>query len=192
VVVLLHGLDRDLDDLRPIGDALVARGIGVLNLDLPGHGISSGAYWSDGTAAIGAATAFAEERGYGAIGFVADGLTCSILAGASVAATAAVLVDPLSCSESPPREDGWTAVPKVLIQDPRDEDVTAEVDEIVSKTRAWTLRVHLHRDEHRPRLDAPQIVATTAKFMLEQFAYAAARGGRSSAPAAEGSPDADD
>jgi hypothetical protein len=185
VVVLLHDYDRDLDDLRAVAHALAGAGLAVLNVDLPGHGISAGAYWTDGTAAVGAAAAFAQERGYGAVGLVAAGLSCSVLAGASVGATAAVLVDPLSCAESPPRDDVWTTVPSVLIQDPRDDAVTAEIDEIVAQTRAWTLRVHLHRDEQRPRLDAPQIVAATAKFMLEQFTYAAARQGRWSTPTVE-------
>jgi alpha-beta hydrolase superfamily lysophospholipase len=48
-VVLVHGAGGDRSSLAPEARALVARGIGVLTFDLPGHGESEGEiHWSTG------------------------------------------------------------------------------------------------------------------------------------------------
>jgi hypothetical protein len=194
--VLLHDIGSDLDSMRHLAGALVSAGIGVLNLDLPGHGISAGAYWADGSAAVEAAVEFAAGRGEGGVAVVAHGQSCALAAGAAVAPVAAVLIDPRGGDDAPSRQGSWNQVSTIFIRDPSDQAMTAEVDRTMAQMHAWTVRVDLHPsgaavDEPggTPRLAMPQITAMTAKFLLEQITYAAARSGRWSPEAAGGNGD---
>jgi hypothetical protein len=192
-VILVHDLGSDLDSMRHVSRALVSAGVGVLSLDLPGHGISAGDYWTHGSAAVEAATEYVADRGGGEVAVVAHGHSCAIAAGAAVAPVAAVLVDPRGGPDAPARQESWNTVSTVFIQDPLDELTIAEVDRTMAQMHAWTVRVDLHPNregvgeaEPPPRLAMPQVTGMTAKFLLEQFAYAAARSGRWSAPGAGG------
>jgi hypothetical protein len=194
--ILLHDLGSDLDSMRHVSRALVSAGVGVLSLDLPGHGISAGDYWTHGSAAVEAAAEYVAGRGGGEVAVVAHGHSCAIATGAAVAPVAAVLVDPRSGQDAPARQESWNTVSTVFIQDPLDEVMTAEVDRTMAQMHAWTVRVDLHPDretagdaEALPRLAMPQVTGMTAKFLLEQFAYAAARSGRWSPPGAGGGGD---
>jgi Alpha/beta hydrolase family len=196
-VILLHDLDLDLDSMRSLARSLASAGLAVLNVDLPGHGISAGSYWDDGVAAVEAAAAFCAERRSGRIAFVAHGHTCGLLAGADVRPIARVLVDPLPDDRAPTRLDCWTSVPTVVIQDPLDPVASAEVDRIIGEAHAWNLRVHLHpsRDEADGRSGSdrpatPQVVGMASKFLLEQLTYATAREAPESWKSADGGVDA--
>jgi hypothetical protein len=194
--VLLHDLGSDLDSMRHLARTLVSAGIGVLNLDLPGHGISAGGYWADGSAAVEAAVEFVADRGEGGVAVVAHGHSCALAAGAAVAPVAAVLIDPRTDDDAPTRQASWNTVSTVFIRDPGDEAMTAEVDQTMAQTHAWTVRVDLHpsraavgEPDGTARLAMTQITAMTAKFLLEQITYAAARSGRWSSEAAGGNGD---
>jgi hypothetical protein len=196
-VILLHDLGSDLDSMRHVGRVLVSAGLGVLNLDLPGHGISAGDYWTHGAAAVEAAAEYASGRGGGEVAVVAHGHSCALSAGAAIAPVAAVLVDPRAGHDAPARQESWNTVSTIFIQDPLDAVVTAEVEHTMAQMHAWTVRVDLHPNreavgssEPLPRLAMPQISGMTAKFLLEQLAYAAARSGRWSPPGAGGDVDA--
>ncbi|HET8664914.1 MAG TPA: alpha/beta fold hydrolase [Nocardioides sp.] len=184
-VVLLHDLGSDLDSVRHLRQVLVSAGLEVLRLDLPGHGLSAGEYWTHGTAAVEAAVQYASERGAGDVAVVAHGHSCSLATGAVVAPVAAVLIDPRSGDAAPLRQESWNRVSTIFIQDPLDEVTNAEVDRTMAQMHAWTVRVDLHpnrevvgHDGPLARLAMPQVTGMTAKFLLEQLAYAAARSRR--------------
>jgi pimeloyl-ACP methyl ester carboxylesterase len=195
--ILLHDFGSDLDSMRHVARALVSAGVGVLSLDLPGHGISAGEYWTHGAGAVEAAAEYASSSGSGEVAVVAHGHSCALATGAAVAPVASVLIDPRAGEDAPARQESWTTVPTIFIQDPRDEVTTGEVERTMAQMHAWTVRVDLHPSreavgdsEPLPRLAMPQITVMTAKFLLEQFAYAAARSGRWSPRGAEGGGDA--
>lgn len=184
-VVLLHDFGSDLDSMRHLRQVLLSAGLGVLRLDLPGHGVSAGEYWMHGRAAVEAAVQYASECAAGRVAVVAHGHSAVLAAGAAVAPVAAVLIDPRSGDDAPVRQESWDRVPTIFIQDPLDEATNAEVDRTMAQMHAWTVRVDLHpnrdvvgHEEPVPRLAMPQVTAMTAKFLLEQLAYAAARSAR--------------
>lgn len=184
-VILLHDLGSDLDSMRFVSQALVAVGVGVMRLDLPGHGLSAGEYWRHGPAAIEAAFQYALERGAGHVAVVAHGHSCALAAGAAVVPVAAVLIDPRPSDDAPARQEPWDRVSTTFIQDPLDEVTSAEVDRVMGQMHAWTVRVDLHPNREDvggenwvPRLAMPQVTGMTAKFLVEQLAYAAARSAR--------------
>jgi pimeloyl-ACP methyl ester carboxylesterase len=177
-VVLLHGLDRDLDDHRSLAWFLFEAGFNVLNLDLPGHGMSGGEV-ADVPAAIKAAAAFALADGASGIAYVANASLGAILMTLPPNdAVALVMTHPDPGVEpSSPIED-WQCVPSLYVVDPTSTRSDDYAKQLASASRAWNLRCFVHDDEPAesgPNSDGStwgiQSASLTRSFLLEQSFY---------------------
>ncbi len=183
-VVLLHDRDRDLDSMRAMAESLLASGLDVLNLDLPGHGLSGGVYARDGAAAIEAAADVAAAHGSSRVAYVAHGSSAGLLLAAEPTAPVAMfLLDPVDDGRAAGPAEVWQTVPTTVVHDPTDSASTESADRVLAGIRAWGLRISLHRTGGSDgaadlatgdgRVASPQVVVAATKFVLEQHTYAA-------------------
>lgn len=172
-VLLLHDEGADLDAMRPLARALGSAGVSAFIVDLPGHGLSGGAYAADGAALVEGAVAAIRQRGAVDLAVVAHGASVGLAHAARVdAAIGAVWVDG-RVDAAPPADSPWRRVPTVVFSDPGDPTLTASADALVGAMNAWALRVDLHPDASTPRLANPTILSTSARFLHEQAGYRA-------------------
>lgn len=173
-VVLLHDRDRDLDDLHPLAWELHAVGFNVVNLDLPGHGLSEGDYHQDSARAIAAAGLFADPNFDRGVAFVAEGQTCELLLTAVPRAPIAmVLLRPQAVPTDWSESSIWRRTPALLIVDPVDEASDSVAAEVVTQSRAWNVRGFVHRDTGD--MWQVQTSSLATRFLLEQRTYWASR-----------------
>jgi hypothetical protein len=173
-VVLLHDRDRDLDDLHPLAWELHAAGFNVVNLDLPGHGLSEGDYEQDSARAIAAAGLFADPNFDRGVAFVAEGETCHLLlTSVPLAPIAMVLLRPQSVPAGWTESSTWPRTPALLIVDPADEASDSVAADIVAGLRAWNVRGFVHRDAGD--MWQVQTSSLATRFLLEQRTYWASR-----------------
>lgn len=183
--IVLHDEGEDLVSLRWLSLRLLAEGISQLLVDLPGHGLSGGNTRDHLKAALDAAHAFAGSIGCTTVSFLAKGSTCRsmLLAEQSCPPVAAVLMSPVGPAPDAIQHASWQHVPKLAFL-PRDHPAsTAFADAVVRDTHAWCLRASLAFDPGRTALSAAaetQIGSITAKFLLEQIAFA--QGAQASRP----------
>jgi alpha-beta hydrolase superfamily lysophospholipase len=182
-MLFLHAQGGDLDDLRWLADGVVAAGISVLGIDLPGHGLSDGEISADGANAIRAATAELGREATGVIAVLAQGEGAGLLLRTDLPASpsgppvAAILLDPapgprpwLTGQRCAPC---WRLVPKLLLV-PAGTGHASFVSEVVRSTNAWTLQADLHgfAGQQRPtEIAGIQITSIVLKFVLETAAY---------------------
>jgi pimeloyl-ACP methyl ester carboxylesterase len=178
--VMLHDTGEDLDSLRWLALMLIAEGISVLLIDLPGHGLSGGNLRDDLAAVLASTYAIAESQGCAGVCFVAKGATSHALLLSEQLAPpiATVLVSPIAASGGGPVQHGsWERVPKLALI-PTGSAISAEfADAVVRETHAWCLRTSLAFDPQSDPLQPAaqtQIGSITAKFLLEQIAFAMA------------------
>lgn len=182
-VLLLHDLDRDLDDHRSLAWFLFEAGFNVCNIDLPGHGMSSGQV-SDVPAAIAAAAGFLRADGARGVAYVTDGRLGAItLARPPEGTVAIVMLHPVPGTEQGAPADGWEHVPSLYVVDPSNAASDEYAKQLASASRAWNLRCFVHDDEpvdrgpaaHRVDPDrstwAVQSASLTRSFLLEQSFY---------------------
>jgi pimeloyl-ACP methyl ester carboxylesterase len=179
-VVLLHDLDRDLDDHRSLALFLFEAGFNVLNIDLPGHGMSGGAV-ADMPAAITAAALFAVADGSAGVAYVAAGRLGPILLALPPddAATLVMLQpDPRADGQAELPAEGWEYVPSLYLVDPASADSDEYAQQLASASRAWNLRCFVHGDEptqpgSRPAGSTWEIQSAnlTRSFLSEQTFY---------------------
>jgi alpha-beta hydrolase superfamily lysophospholipase len=182
-MLFLHDQGGDVDDLRWLADGMVAAGVSVLGIDLPGHGLSDGEMAAHGDKAVQAAVAELGREAPGVIAVLAQGAAAGLLlrtelptiqAGPPVAA---ILLDPrpgpkpwLSGQRCAPC---WRLVAKLLLV-PAGTGHPSFVSEVVGSTNAWTLQADLHGFAGRERpteIAQTQITSIVLKFVLETAAY---------------------
>lgn len=169
-VVLLHDEGDDLDSMRDIAVALVQQGFSVLNLDLPGHGLSSADYEDDAPLAIAAAALFADPHADRGVAFIGVGATSAHLVNSPVRhCIGVVLVDPRGIPRELPVGSVWRTTPSLFIVDPSDADADAATEALAAHVRAWNVRCFVHREAGSSR--ALHVRALSTKFLLEQRAY---------------------
>jgi hypothetical protein len=99
-MLFLHGQGGDVDDLRWLADGVVAAGISVLGIDLPGHGLSDGELPELGGKAIRAALTELGRETPGVTAVLAQGESAGLLLQTDPPVTpagppvAAILLDP--------------------------------------------------------------------------------------------------
>jgi pimeloyl-ACP methyl ester carboxylesterase len=177
-VVLLHGLGRDLDDHRSLAWLLFEAGFDVLNLDLPGHGMSGGEI-PNVPAAIMAATAFALADGASGIAYVADGSLGAVLMTLPPNdAAALVMIHPDPGGEPTRPIKDWEGVPSLYVIDPTNARSDEYAKQLAAASRAWNLRCFVHDDEPAETGSssdgstwAIQSASLTRSFLLEQSFY---------------------
>jgi alpha-beta hydrolase superfamily lysophospholipase len=182
-MLFLHAQGGDLDDLRWLADGVVAAGISVLGIDLPGHGLTDGEIFAHGDKAIRAAMTELGREAPGVVAVLAQGEGAGLLLRTDLPASpagppvAAILLDPRPGPE--PWLTGqrcapcWRLVPKLLVV-PAGTGHTAFVSEVVESTNAWTLQADLHgfAGQDRPtEIAGIQITSIVLKFVLETAAY---------------------
>ncbi len=166
-VVLLHDEGSDLDSLRWLRGALTAQGVCVDEWDLPGHGLSEGAYDADCHEAIISASRVADPTRDAGVSYVAVGGTCSRLLGTDLPEPVSVtLVRP----DGPPpdgyRDSAWSRTPTLCLVDPSDPASDGAAQDLSRRIRAWYLRAFVHPDDaERWQLHA---AAMTVRLVLEQ------------------------
>ncbi len=171
-VLLLHDQGGDLDSVRPFARALGTLLLDTLLVDLPGHGLSGGSWSADAGGAVRQALDLAARPGR-PVGVVAVGAACALLLQQSAASVAAVaLVSPRLTTAQLLAAEPWRSVPHVAFGDPCDLPVEASLQELGRWTRAWCMRVNVHRHEvsglSRP---TPHMTHASAAFIAEQIAY---------------------
>jgi hypothetical protein len=177
-VVVFHHRGGDLDDLHPIAWGLHAAGFNVINLDLPGHGLSGGDYDEDAARAIVAAGLFADPNLDRGVAFVAEGETAAVLlTTAARAPIAMVLLRPRSAPDGWSDSGVWPHTPALLLVDPADTESDAVAAALVASSRAWNLRASIPRatDDESADMWAVQTTSLTTRFVLEQRTYWASR-----------------
>lgn len=180
-IVLLHDEAADLDSMRPLAFALAELGFSIVNLDLPGHGLSSGNYTEDAPLAIAAAAAFADPEHARGVGFVAVGSSAAHLVHAPlVDSLGMVVIDPRDLPTELDSENIWRRLPSLYILDPQDAAADAATEAFSRQVRAWNVRAFVHREPAASAapVDAPvadarhmrylHIRALSTKFLLEQ------------------------
>jgi len=189
-MLFVHARGRDLDDLRWLADLMVAGGISVLAIDLPGHGLSDGdgLVPEQGSAAIRAALATLGRDTAGVAAVLAEGESAGLLLQTELAANddppvAAILLDPRPLPEGQRRHPSWRLVPKLLMV-PAGTGHPEFAARVVDATNAWTLQADLHGfgGPRRTEIAAVQVASLTQKFVLEVAAYELA-GRRAAGPA---------
>ena len=183
-VVLVHDNGRDLDSMRSLAQALWDEGFMIVNLDLPGHGLSGGDYERDSARAIAAAALFADPHGIRGVSFVAAGQSCQHLLRAPLAdATSVVLVDPHPLPSSLDEKSIWRTTPSLFVVDPANAESDRAAGALSEEVMAWNIRCFVHRgqprqDEDRDVADHDRylhIRALSTKFLLEQRFYRESR-----------------
>jgi len=178
-MLFVHARGRDLDDLRWLADLMVAGGISVLAIDLPGHGLSDGdgLVPEQGSAAIRAALATLGRDTAGVAAVLAEGESAGLLLQTELAANddppvAAILLDPRPLPEGQRCHPSWRLVPKLLLV-PAGTGHPEFAARVVDATNAWTLQADLHGfGGPRPtEIATVQVVSLTQKFVLEVAAY---------------------
>lgn len=178
-MLFVHARDRDLDDLIWLADLMVAGGISVLAIDLPGHGLSDGdgLVPEQGSAAIRAALANLGRDTAGVAAVLAEGESAGLLLQTELAAdddppVAVVLLDPRPLPERQRCHPSWRLVPKLVLV-PAGTGHTEFAAQVVDATNAWTLQADLHgfAGLRRTEIAAIQVASLTQKFVLEVAAY---------------------
>lgn len=179
--ILLHDLQADLDQMRPMASALRAAQFDVVLVDLPGHGLSSGSVHLDGPDLIGALLASLPAGAPCAV--VAQGAASELVLASAAAGslTAYVLlsprtsVDPASWADAPIR-----FVPSLVILDPADQDAVAVTDALRANARATWGRIFAHRQartDSGAELWQLRAGESTARFLAEKASFARHRRG---------------
>jgi pimeloyl-ACP methyl ester carboxylesterase len=177
-MLFLHANGGDLDDLRWLADPVVAAGISVLGIDLPGHGLSDGELRGHGQGAVRAAVAELGRDVPGVIAVLAQGESAGLLLRTELPASpagppvAAILLDPRPGARPGPPAPCWRLVPKLLLV-PADTEHRPFAAELVGATNAWTLQADLHgfAGQRRTAGAEVQITSMVLKFVLEMAAY---------------------
>jgi pimeloyl-ACP methyl ester carboxylesterase len=175
-LLLVHPPGADLDHIRWLADRLVAAGVSVLSIDLPGHGLSDGdALVPDrGGRAIAHALAELGHGGEGVAAVAAQGQSAGLLLGTELAQPplAAILLDPQPMGPGQRVADGWRLVPKLLLV-PAGRAHLPFATQIVESTNAWTLQADLHGFSGAERTETAEVQMTSLalKFTLELAAY---------------------
>ena len=173
-VVLVHDLDADLDSLKPFIGPLHSLLVQTLLIDMPGHGLSSGDWDSDGSAAVLAAIAAATTR-TPSVGVIAVGAATRTLFGLERPAVHAVaLVQPHLMPADLEQAESWRSVPQISMGDPCDAEAQESMEHLSRWVRAWSTRLHVHYlDEPSPHSAAwtDHMTYSAAAFVAEQFAY---------------------
>lgn len=182
-VVLLHAPERDLDDHRSLAWLLFHAGFNVLNLDLPGHGMSGGDAADLGPALV-AAVALVDPTATRGVAFVAEGRSGAALMSLPPRdAVAVVLASPRPDASAPAADPDWERVPTLFIVDPAEADSERYAQALAEDVHAWNMRCFVHHDDSEARdpatqrADRPastwavQSASLTRGFLLEQSFY---------------------
>jgi len=174
-LLMLHELGGDLDDLRWLADRLVAMGVSVLSIDLPGHGLSDGDRLvpADGRAAVRTALGELSSDDERAVAVLAQGQSAGLLLQAEVAPApvAAILLDPRPFGRGQRVSSSWRQVPKLALV-PAGSAHAQFATNIIDLTNAWTLQADLHGLEaERTDIAETQVASLTLKFTLELAAF---------------------
>jgi pimeloyl-ACP methyl ester carboxylesterase len=186
-LLMLHQPGADLDNLRWLADRLVAAGVSVLSIDLPGHGLSDGdrLVAAHGRSAVRAALDELVRRDESAAAVLAQGQTAGLLlqTDVAVAPVAAVLLDPRPFGRDQRMRASWRQVPKLALV-PSGSAHTQFAARVLERTNAWGLQADLH-GLGAERTDIAEIQAAniTLKFTLELAAFELASRRRRSAAA---------
>jgi pimeloyl-ACP methyl ester carboxylesterase len=184
-LLMLHEPGADLDNLRWLGDRLVAAGVSVLSIDLPGHGLSDGDRLvpAQGWSAVRAALDELLRREETAVAVLAQGQTAGLLlqTDVAVAPVAAVLLDPRPFGRDQRMSPCWRQVPKLALV-PGGSAHARYAARVLERTNAWGLQADLH-GLGAERTDTAEIQAAsiTLKFTLELAAFELASRRRRSA-----------
>lgn len=176
--VVLHDRAKDLDSLRWLALDLLAFGISQLLIDLPGHGLSGGTTGAPLGPVIEAAAEFASSKGYRYLTFVAEGASAHAVLRTKTSSPplAAALVAPIAeIARRAPQGRCWEGVPKLAFVPKNDEACGEFADALLRRTHSWCLLASLtFSDDTEPISEAArvQMASITAKFFLEQIAYA--------------------
>jgi pimeloyl-ACP methyl ester carboxylesterase len=175
-LLVVHPPGADLDQTRWLADRLVAAGVSVLSIDLPGHGLSDGDVLvpDQGGRAIADALAELGRGGEGVAAVAAQGESAGLLLGTELAEPplAAILLDPRPLQPGQGVAAGWRLVPKLLLV-PAGSPHLPFVTQIVESTNAWTLQADLHGFTGAERTETAEVQMTSLalKFTLELAAY---------------------
>jgi Alpha/beta hydrolase family len=186
-MLMLHEPGVDLDNLRWLADRMVAAGVSVLSIDLPGHGLSDGDRLvpAHGRAAVRAALDELVRRDESAVAVLAQGQTAGLLlqTDVAVAPVAAVLLDPRPFGRDRRVSASWRRVPKLALV-PSGSAHAQFAARVLERTNAWGLQADLH-GLGTERTDIAEIQAAniTLKFTLELAAFELASRRRRSATA---------
>jgi pimeloyl-ACP methyl ester carboxylesterase len=186
-LLMLHEPGADLDSLRWLADRLVAAGVSVLSIDLPGHGLSDGDRLvpAHGRSAVAAALNELVRRDDSAVAVLAQGQTAGLLlqTDVAVAPVAAVLLDPRPFGRDQRVSASWRQVPKLALV-PSGSAHAQFAAGVLERTNAWGLQADLH-GLGAERTDIAEIQAAniTLKFTLELAAFELASRRRRSATA---------
>jgi pimeloyl-ACP methyl ester carboxylesterase len=186
-LLMLHEPGADLDNLRWLADRLVAAGVSVLSIDLPGHGLSDGDRFvpAHGQAAVRAALGDLVCREESAVAVLAQGQTAGLLlqTEVAVAPVAAVLLDPRPFGGDERMVASWHQVPKLALV-PSGSAYAQFAAGVLERTNAWGLQADLHGlGAERTDIAEIQVASITLKFTLELAAFELASRRRRSATA---------
>ena len=182
-VVLVHEEGADIDEWRPLTEALAPEGWNLLALDLPGHGGSEGEWDpADGPAQVQLGVDLARRRGAGHVAVVAAGAGAMWALEATARAlddpTAAladslVLVSPGPVGEADPDRIRGDGLAKIIISGA----FAPGLDDAVTLLRAsigWTVAVRFPTDARGAELvagpHAVNVADKIASFVREQAA----------------------
>ncbi len=174
-LLMLHKPGADLDDLHWLADRLIAAGVSVLSIDLPGHGLSDGDRLSPrhGQAAVCAAMDLLTRHDESAMAVLAQGQTAGLLlqTDVAVAPVAAILLDPRPFGRSQRVSASWRQVPKLALV-PSGSAHAHFAEQVLERTNAWGLQADLHGlGVERTDIAEIQVANLTLKFTLELAAF---------------------
>lgn len=171
-VLLLHDRDRDIDALRAFIPALHTLLLDTVLVDLPGHGLSGGAWDADAAGAVRSALELAARSGR-PVGVIAVGAAAGVLLRQAPGPVGAIaLIAPTVTAAEFAAAPAWRSVPQISFGDPCDPAVARSLDDLGRWVRAWSVRVHVH--QHEPDAagaPTPHMTHSSAAFLAEQIAY---------------------
>jgi pimeloyl-ACP methyl ester carboxylesterase len=181
--VLVHAEGADIDEWRPLIEALSPESWNLLALDLPGHGGSEGEWDpADGPAQVQLSVDLARRRGAGHVAVVAAGAgamwaleaVARAIDDPTVAlADSLVLISPGPVEEADPDRIRGDGLAKIIISGA----FAPGIDDAVTLLRAsigWTVAVRFPSDARGPELvagrHAVNVADKIASFVREQAA----------------------
>lgn len=178
-VLLLHDRGSDLDSVRPFTASLHTLLINTLLVDLPGSGLSGGEWSTHGGRAVTSALRVCADSAR-PVGVIAVGESCeTLLALHPGPVDVIVLVSPRVTAGQLSTAAAWRHTPQIAIGDPGDALVAASMQELGRWVQAWSYRLTVHPDADGPGLSVtPHMAHSSAAFIAEQLAYAAAPTGQ--------------
>lgn len=191
--ILLHDAGSDLDQMRPMAQAMRAAGFAPVLVDLPGHGLSSGSLEADGPQVLGAVLDAVrdEQQPSGPVVVVAEGLAADfvLISPAADRLTAMVLLSPrvdaaLTAYPSAPSR----FVTSLVLLDPQDAQSVQASELLRRSARSTWGRVFAHRSAESDSgalLWPLRASESAARFLSEKATFARYKRG-SQARQAEG------